>query len=74
VLKAVEILINDPVRARYPYASGVTEAITTRFMTCKQLENESLTDYVKRFKSNRDGLAQTMGKDFLKEFMKNTRD
>jgi hypothetical protein len=65
-------LINDPVRARYPYAS-VTESIT-RFMTCKQLENESLADYVKRFKSNRDRLAQTMGKDFLKKFVENTME
>jgi hypothetical protein len=72
LLKAVEILINDPVRARYPYAS-VTESIT-RFMTCRQVENESLADYVKRFKSNRDGLAQTMGKDFLEKFIENTRE
>jgi hypothetical protein len=72
LLKAVEILINDPVRARYPYAS-ITESIT-RFMTCKQLENESLTDYVKRFKSNQERLAQTMGKDFLKKFVENTRE
>jgi hypothetical protein len=72
LLKAIEILINDPVRARYPYTS-VTESIT-RFMTCKQLENESLTDYVKRFKSNRDGLAQAMGKEFLKRFIENTRE
>jgi hypothetical protein len=35
-------------------------------MTSRQQENESLTDYVKRFKSNQDGLAQAMGKDFLK--------
>jgi hypothetical protein len=42
-------------------------------MTCRQQENKSLTDYVKRFKSNRDGLAQTMGKDFLKKFIENTR-
>jgi hypothetical protein len=49
LLKAVKILIIDPVRARYPYAS-VTESIT-RFMTCKQLENESLADYMKKFKS-----------------------
>jgi hypothetical protein len=40
LLKAIEILINDPVRARYPYAS-VTKA-TTRFMTCRQLENKPL--------------------------------
>jgi hypothetical protein len=41
-------LINDPVRARY---ASMTESIT-RFMTCRQQENESLTDYVKQFKSN----------------------
>jgi hypothetical protein len=49
LLKAIEIFINNPVRARYPYAS-VTE-VMTRFMTCRQLENKSLADYVKRFKS-----------------------
>jgi hypothetical protein len=71
LLKAFEILINDPVRARYPYAS-VTEAMT-RFMTCRQLENEPLGNYVKRFKSYQDSIAQNMGKDFLKEFVKNTK-
>jgi hypothetical protein len=69
--KAIEMLINDPVRARYPYAS-VTEAMT-RFMTCRQVENEPLADYVKRFKGNRDSMAQNMGKDFLKDFVKNTK-
>jgi hypothetical protein len=71
LLKAIEILINDPVRARYPYAS-MTESIT-RFMTCRKQEYKSLTDYVKRFKSNRDGPAQTMGKDFLKKFKRVSR-
>jgi hypothetical protein len=45
----------------------------TRFMTCRQLENEPLADYVKKFKGNRDSMAQNMGKDFLKDFMKNTK-
>jgi hypothetical protein len=74
LLKAVEILINNPVRARYPYAS-MTESIT-RFMTCRQQENESLTDYVKRFKSNQDGLAQTIwARTFPEEkFIENTRE
>jgi hypothetical protein len=71
LLKAIEILINDPVRARYPYAS-VTE-VMTRFMTCRQLENKPLANYVKRFKSYRDSMAQNMGKDFLKDFVKNTK-
>jgi hypothetical protein len=71
LLKAIEILINNPVRARYPYAS-VTEAMT-RFMTCRQLENKPLADYVKRFKSYQGSMAQNMGKDFLKDFVKNTK-
>jgi hypothetical protein len=71
LLKAIEILINDLVWARYPYAS-VTEAMT-RFMTCRQLENKPLADYVKRLKGNWDSMAQNMGKDFLKDFVKNTK-
>jgi hypothetical protein len=71
LLKAIEILINDLARARYPFVS-VTKAMT-RFMTCRQVENKSLADYVKRFKGNQDSLAQNMGKDFLNSFVKNTK-
>jgi hypothetical protein len=42
-------------------------------MTCRQLENEPLANYVKRFKGNRDSMAQNMGKDFLKDFVKNMK-
>jgi hypothetical protein len=42
-------------------------------MTCRQLENEPLADYIKRFKGNQDSMAQNMGKDFLKDFVKNTK-
>jgi hypothetical protein len=45
----------------------------TRFMTCRQLENEPLADYVKRFKGNQDSMAQNMGKDYVKDFVKNTK-
>jgi hypothetical protein len=45
----------------------------TRFMSCRQLENEPLANYVKRFKGNWDSMAQNMGKDFLKDFVKNTK-
>jgi hypothetical protein len=45
----------------------------TRFMTCRQQENEPLANYVKRFRSYQDSMAQNMGKDFLKEFVKNTK-
>jgi hypothetical protein len=71
LLKAIEIIINDPVQARYPYAS-VTEAMT-RFMTCRQLENKPLANYLKRIESYQDSMAQKMGQDFLKDFVKNTK-
>jgi hypothetical protein len=69
--KAIGILINNLVWVRYLYAS-VTEAMT-RFMTCRQLENKPLANYVKRFKGNPDSMAQNMGMDFLKDFVKNTK-
>jgi hypothetical protein len=45
----------------------------TRFMTCRQEENKPLVDYVKRFKGNQDNMAQNVGKGFLKDFAKNTK-
>jgi hypothetical protein len=71
LLKAIDILINDLERARYPYTS-VTEAMT-RFMKCRQLEKKPLADYVKRFKGNQDSMAQNMGKVFLKDFVKSMK-
>jgi hypothetical protein len=59
LLKAIKILINNPVSARYPYAS-VTKAMT-RFMTDRQLESKPLAGYNKRFKSNQNSMAQNMG-------------
>jgi hypothetical protein len=64
-------LILDPVRARYPYTS-VTEAMT-RFTTCRQPENKSLAEHMKLLKGNQDSLAQNIGKDFLMDFVKNTK-
>jgi hypothetical protein len=72
LLKVIQLLMHDPIRARYPYAS-VTEALLW-FLNCKQLENESVNDYVKRFKSVRDGVSQHMGKDFLHDFVKSTKE
>jgi hypothetical protein len=71
MLKAIKILISNPVQARFPYAS-VTKAMT-RFMTCRQLENKPLVDYIRRFKGIQDNMAQNMGEDFLKDFVKNTK-
>ena len=40
--------MHDPVRAKYQYAS-LTEAVA-RMLNIKQMENENLINYVKRFK------------------------
>ena len=51
LLKAIKIVMHDPIRAKYPYAS-LTEALM-RTLNIKQLEQESLIDYMKRFKQSR---------------------
>ena len=54
LLKAIKIVMHDPIRAKYPYAS-LTEALM-RTLNIKQLEQESHIDYMKRFKQSRDVL------------------
>jgi hypothetical protein len=72
LLRVIKLLMHDPIWARYPYTS-VTEALL-QFLNCKQLNNESVKDYLKRFKSVRDGVSQHMGKDFPHEFTKSTEE
>ena len=45
LLKAIKILMHDPVRARYPFAS-LTEAFD-RVLNMKQREDEGLLDYTR---------------------------
>ena len=52
LLSKIKVLMHDPIRAKYPYASS-TEAMI-RILNIKQIENEGLLDYVKRFKETRD--------------------
>ena len=60
------------VRAKYVYAS-LTEAVA-RMLHIKQMENENLIDYVKRFKQARDILISHLGSKILDQFIKNTRE
>ena len=57
--------MHDPIRAKYLYASLV-EAIS-RLINAKKMENETLLDYVKRFKSLSDVLRSYMGTKILEE-------
>ena len=54
LLKKVRVLMHDPVRSKYPFAS-LTEAMS-RMINLKQMEQEQLLDYVKRFKSRQGTL------------------
>ena len=66
LLKVIKILMHDPERAKYPYAS-LTEAIT-RIINIKQYEKESLLDYSKRFKQANDIFVSHVGNDILDKF------
>ena len=72
LLKAVKVLMHDPIRAKYPLAS-MTEAIGRLMNICQQ-ENEGLLDYVKRFKQERDIMKSLVGTEFLDKFVEKTEE
>jgi antitoxin (DNA-binding transcriptional repressor) of toxin-antitoxin stability system len=69
LLNKIKVLIHDPIRAKYPFAS-LTEAIS-RMLNLKQSENKGLLDYVKRFKESRDIMKSHVGTDILDKFVEN---
>ena len=70
LLEAIKVLMHDPVRATYHFAS-ISETITRHF-NLRQQENESLIDWTKRFKQSADVLKSTLGTTFLDDAMENT--
>jgi len=66
LLEAIKILMHDPVRAQYPMVS-MTDALS-RLVNVKQVDNEPLLDYVKRFKQLRDVVKSHLGTDILDTF------
>ena len=72
LLKNIQILMHDPVRGRYPYAT-VTDAFKTLIFT-RQNENEHILDYSKKFKENRDVLKSYIGDEMFHAFVEKTAD
>ena len=72
LLAKIKVLMHDPIRAKYPFAS-LTEAIT-RILNIRQMENEGLLEYVKRFKESRDIMKTHIGTNILDKFVENTKD
>ena len=66
------MLMHDPVRAQYPYAS-LNYAIM-RMLNLKQQDRDYLTEYVKRFKQSHDVLKSHIGTKWLEEFVKHTKE
>ena len=72
VLEAIKSLMHDSVRAQNPVVS-MTETLK-RLVNARQQENESLLDYVKRFKQLRDVVKSMMGSTILDAFTQNRTD
>ena len=60
LLKAIQTLINNPIRGRYPFACQHDDLL--RLAKARQYEDESLADYIKRFKQLRDVYKRGVGK------------
>jgi hypothetical protein len=71
-IREIKVLMHDPIRAKYPFAT-LTEAMI-RMLNIKQMENEGLMGYVKRFKQSHDITKSHVGTDILDKFVENTRE
>ena len=72
LLKAIKILMHDPVRARYPFAS-LTDAFSQMYGV-RQKENEGLLKYVETFKQQRDVLKSHVGTHIFDEFVEHLEE
>ena len=72
LLEAIKTLMHDPIRAQYPMAS-MSDALT-RLINVKQMDNEPLLDYVKRFKQLRDVVKGYLGTRILDTFIEQTEE
>ena len=72
LLLRLKLLVHDPVRARYEYASA-TDALK-RFVNIKQAEGEGISDYLARFKQARDVVVAHMGSTLMDDLAKKTKE
>ena len=72
LLKAINILMQDTVRAKYLYAS--LHDVMMRLFNLRQQEHEHLMDYVKRFKQTKDVVEAHMGSKWLELFVEHTEE
>ena len=72
ILELISLLMNNPIRARYPMAT-LTESLA-RIINMRQKEDESLDGYLDRFKQERSIVKSHLGTNFLETFIENTKE
>jgi hypothetical protein len=70
LLAEIKRKMYDPARAKYEFVT-LTESLR-RILDCKQLEDESLVDYTKKFKQARDIMKDSVGDEILHKFVEKT--
>ena len=72
LLKTINILMYDTVRAECPYASLYD--VMMRWFNLRQQEHEHLVDYVKGSKQSKDVVKAHMGSKWLELFVEHTEE
>ena len=73
LLKVIKEYMYIPTKSKYEF-EGLLETMKRFIVDTKQDETEDLTTYTKRFKQARDIFEQSVGKDWIKEFVTHTSD
>ena len=73
LLEAIRVLMHDPARAKYPFAS-MTEVLMRAMQYTKQKEDENLIDYVTRFKSAKNMMKSHVRSEVLHKFVEHTEE
>jgi hypothetical protein len=73
LLTKIKVLMHDPIRAKYHFASTLTEAMI-QMLNIKQQDNEQLLDCIKQFKQFFNITKSHVGTDILDKFVENTRE
>jgi len=72
LLQTIRNLAHNPVRATYPIITATHTMLN--LINIKQYNDETLIDYVARFKGVRDEFKQNMGTKVLHEFIEKTKE
>ena len=70
LLKEINAKMYDAMEEKYEYETATR--VFKRLFNTTQDDGESLQDYTKRFKQSRDNFKNTVGEDFLEQFMTTT--